>query len=220
MQIKIKEKGNNLFNMRLYIAGSHTNVGKTHASAALCYHFSYCYFKLIQAGMPTDSEYIKSLSPQTEVLKEGYCLKTAVSPHIAQKIENAHYKGQDIKLPNNENMLVEIAGGLLSPLDNNMCMIDYMSSFKLPAILVSTYYLGAINHVLLSIAALRQNDIPLLCVLFNGEPQYEIDDFIYRYSNVDIVHLPFFNAHTLKSHTQAFKQKMQKVFKEWHETHG
>ncbi|HED9841394.1 TPA: ATP-dependent dethiobiotin synthetase BioD, partial [Campylobacter jejuni] len=38
--------------MQIYVSGIHTDVGKTHFSAAFCANFNYDYFKLIQAGTP------------------------------------------------------------------------------------------------------------------------------------------------------------------------
>ena len=51
--------------MQIFICGSHTDVGKTSVSAALCYAYGFEYFKLIQAGIPTDSQKIQELSPKT-----------------------------------------------------------------------------------------------------------------------------------------------------------
>lgn len=52
--------------MQIYVSGIHTDVGKTHFSAAFCANFNYDYFKLIQAGTPTDSEFIAKFSPKNK----------------------------------------------------------------------------------------------------------------------------------------------------------
>lgn len=50
--------------MQIYVSGVHTGVGKTHFSAVFCSKFNYDYFKLIQAGIPKDSEFIAKFSPK------------------------------------------------------------------------------------------------------------------------------------------------------------
>ena len=40
--------------MQVFIAGSHTDVGKTSVSAALCYAFNLEYFKFFKIGFPSD----------------------------------------------------------------------------------------------------------------------------------------------------------------------
>ncbi len=82
--------------MKIYVVGIHTDVGKTHFSAAFCKVFGYDYFKLIQAGEPKDSEFIHKFSPATHIFKEGIFLKTSASPHKGKRLERLNYKGLDI----------------------------------------------------------------------------------------------------------------------------
>ncbi|HEF5629426.1 TPA: AAA family ATPase, partial [Campylobacter jejuni] len=49
--------------MKIYISGIDTGVGKTYLSARICKKLGFDYFKLIQAGTPTDSEFIAKFSP-------------------------------------------------------------------------------------------------------------------------------------------------------------
>jgi dethiobiotin synthetase len=54
--------------MKLFITGTDTDVGKTTASAWLCHHTGYAYWKPIQTGTalqecPTDSQTIAQLCP-------------------------------------------------------------------------------------------------------------------------------------------------------------
>ena len=59
--------------MQIFICGSHTDVGKTSVSAALCYVYGFEYFKLIQAGIPTDSQKIQELAQKPKFnLKEFF----------------------------------------------------------------------------------------------------------------------------------------------------
>lgn len=104
--------------MQIFIAGSHTDAGKTSVSAALCYAFSLDYFKLVQAGTPTDNQRIQSLTPATKIYPSGITLQTPASPHIGMQKEKISYNGLRIPLPKSENLLIESAGGLFTPLDS------------------------------------------------------------------------------------------------------
>ena len=58
------------------------------------------------------------------------------------------------------NIIVEGAGGLLVPIDNNYFIIDLIKKL-LPLILVSSTKLGTINHTLLSISEIIKKDVDL-----------------------------------------------------------
>lgn len=196
--------------MRLFICGSHTDVGKTSVSAALCYAFGLEYFKLVQAGIPTDSQKIQSLSPQTKIHPQGILLKTPASPHIAAQIEKIDYNGLEIPLPPSNHLLIESAGGLFTPLDSKVCMIDYLQKHRLPAILVGGYYLGGINHILLSIEALKQRNIELLGLIISGRQNSQMDLFIQNYSGVKIAHFPTYTD-DFESQAQNLKNSLKKL---------
>lgn len=150
---------------QLYIAGIHTDAGKTHFCALFCKAFGYDYFKIVQAGNPQDRDFIARFLPKSAILPNGITLETAASPHIAKHIEQREYAGLDISLPSVPNLLIELAGGLFSPLDEQVCMIEYMQHFPRACILVGRNYVGSINHLLLSVQALRISKIKLLCVV-------------------------------------------------------
>lgn len=123
--------------------------------------------------------------------------------------ENIAYNGLEIPLPNAKHLLIESAGGLFSPLDLQRCMIDYLEHSKLPCLLVGGYYLGGINHILLSIHALKSRGIPLLCVIISGEQNLQMDMFLQHYARVKIAHLQkFSNTRSFRAHSQALKEEL------------
>ncbi|WP_270971743.1 ATP-dependent dethiobiotin synthetase BioD [Campylobacter upsaliensis] len=197
--------------MQIYISGIHTDAGKTHFSAAFCANLNYDYFKLIQAGTPKDSDLIAKLSPKTRILKEGFTLQTPASPHLAKIKEKANYQAFSLQIPNNENLLIELAGGLFTPLDENFAMIDFMQKFKKPTILVGRYYLGSINHILLSVEALKMRQIPILFLAMMGEKEPLQDEFIKSYAKIPIINLPFFNAKNIEN--KEFKNQVETFLK-------
>lgn len=198
--------------MQIFIAGSHTDVGKTSVSAALCYAFSLDYFKLVQAGTPTDNQRIQSLTPATKIYPSGITLQTPASPHIGMQKEKISYNGLRIPLPKSENLLIESAGGLFTPLDSQKCMIDFLSTHRLPCILVGAYYLGGINHILLSIAALKAREIPLLGLIISKDQNPLMDIFIKSYTQVKIAHFATYSdRETFQANSNKLKEEMQNL---------
>lgn len=195
--------------MQLYVSGVHTDVGKTYFSAAFCANLDYDYFKLVQAGTPTDSEFIANFSPKTQIFKEGVFLQTPASAHIGKIKEKLNYTALDIVLPKSKNLLIELAGGLFSPIDEKYTMIDFMALNKRASILVAKYYLGSINHILLSIEALKQKNIELLALIMMGKKNILQDDFIKNYAKIPIINLDFFDKNSILN--QDFKEQIKTI---------
>jgi len=70
----------------------------------------------------------------------------------------------------------ESAGGLLVPLRPGFLMIDLVKRLRLPVLLAVRDELGAINHTLLSIEALRRRRIPDLGVVFIRPPSAPLEE--------------------------------------------
>lgn len=171
-------------NQKIIVAGIGTDTGKTVASAILCHGLKADYWKPIQAGdlENTDSHKIKQWSPNTIVHPEAYRLKTPMSPHAAAEIDRVDIEEEKLIIPETENaLIIELAGGLMVPMRKDFLNIDWVAKMRLPVILVSNYYLGSINHTLLSLSLLKQRGVPLLGIIFNGEKNqstYEV--IMYR----------------------------------------
>lgn len=204
--------------MRVACAGIGTEIGKTYASAALCECLKLDYFKIVQAGLPKDAQLIKKLSPNVKIYEDGITLQTPASPHYARKLENKSYVLQDIILPSSQNLLCECAGGLYSPIDNEHCMIDFLSFHKLGVFLVANEYLGSINHTLLSLEALKQKNIKIFALIFRGVDEgvaQSSADFITNYFDVKSLWLPSYDDKTKASIFLDFKKNLSKInFKE------
>lgn len=155
-----------------FVSGIGTGVGKTIASAILTQVWAADYWKPVQAGDLdySDSDTVRSLSRQAKKIHpERFRLNLAASPHEAADADNLSISLTDFELPVTGNrLIVEGAGGLFVPINDQHFMIDLVKRLKLPVILVLRDYLGCINHSLLSINALRTQNIPLAYVLFNG----------------------------------------------------
>ncbi len=152
--------------MQIFITGTDTNVGKTIVSSWLCLHTNYSYFKPIQTGGNTDSNMVAQLT-SSHIYPESFSYQTPLSPHLAAKLENNEININKINIPNNNNLIIEGAGGILVPINKHLLMIDLIKHINVPVILVARSTLGTLNHTLLSLEALRARNINVLGVILN-----------------------------------------------------
>ncbi|MEL7221323.1 MAG: dethiobiotin synthase [Bacteroidota bacterium] len=177
-----------------FVTGIGTEVGKTVCSAILVKALKANYWKPVQAGDLHDTDTMKvarwtgQQPTDTAIHSEGYRLKTPMSPHAAAAIDGVSVSVKDFTLPaTNRPLIVEGAGGLLVPLNEEETILDLMAHLQLPAILVSRNYLGSINHTLLSIAQLQQRNIPIAGIIFNGESVPSTESIITQMSGLPVI---------------------------------
>src|ERR1041385_3043150 len=147
----------------LFVTGIGTGIGKTIVSAALVEKLKADYWKPIQSGDldKSDSLSVKNLISNsiTKIHPESYRLTQPFSPHKSAAIDGIIIDPDAIQLPKTNNaLIVEGAGGLMVPLNNEFLIIDLIKKLGIEVILVSQNYLGSINHTLLSIYALKNYD--------------------------------------------------------------
>jgi dethiobiotin synthetase len=165
------------------VIGIHTEIGKTVTSAIIVEALGCDYWKPIQAGEldKSDTMVVRSLilNPYSVLHKEAYRLKLALSPHSAANRENQEIELENIKLPvTNNKLVVETAGGILSPINNFQTNLDLILHLNIPVVLVSKSYLGSINHTMLTINVLKQNNIEIKGIIFNGQKTIDSENFI------------------------------------------
>ena len=173
-----------------FITAIGTDSGKTFVSAILCEALKADYWKPIQCGEPRDTDAVKNLISNTETQfhKEAYFLKKPASPHDAAKEENVEIKIENIKEyhstlnTQNSTIIIEGAGGLLVPLNDNDFVIDIPEQIGIPIILVANLYLGSINHTLLTINELKRRGVEVAGIVFNGESNPESERIILHHS--------------------------------------
>jgi dethiobiotin synthetase len=171
--------------MNYFVTGIDTDSGKTLASAILCEALSADYWKPIQCGFPRDTETVESLvtNNESKFHPEQYLLKTPSSPHAAAKVENIRIRLNDFSIPQTKaNLVIEGAGGCLVPLNQSDFVIDLAVQFKTPIILVADLYLGSINHTLLTVSLLKQKQLSVRGIIFNGVPNPESESIIIYHS--------------------------------------
>jgi dethiobiotin synthetase len=162
----------------LFITGIGTDVGKTIVSAIVAEALGADYWKPVQAGYETgtDSEWVRSvISRQLAVHAELYKLKLPASPHIAAREENIKIdcekiKAQYLNISSSErNLVIEGAGGLMVPINDDEKVIDLIRALNVGVIIVSRNYLGSINHSLLTASVLQSHNLPVVGFVFNDD---------------------------------------------------
>ena len=170
-----------------FVTGIGTEVGKTVAAAILVEALKADYWKPVQSG---DLEWTDTMKVAAWTGNDGpkvfhpeaYRLRTPMSPHASAAIDGMSIELSRIQLPETGNhLIVEGAGGLMVPLNENHCIIDLIEELALPVILVSRHYLGSINHTLLSIEALHRRQIPIAAIVFNGDPHPTTEEAILNF---------------------------------------
>ena len=185
---------------RIAIVGIHTGIGKTIASAVIAEALGADYWKPVQAGDldNSDSKIVASLisKGQERVWAEAVRLTQAMSPHVAAAIDQVEIDYRSFSIPDTENtLLIETAGGLLSPLFRDATMAEFVSFYKLPVILVSNNYLGSINHTLLTIEVLKNRDIPVAGLVICGRENKDSEEYIEDYGGIPVTaRIPFFET--------------------------
>lgn len=188
--------------MSIIIAGIHTGIGKTVCSAVICQALGYDYWKPVQAGELNNSDSIfiqqNVSNPHCVIHPERYRLTIPASPHYAAAMDGEEIEATDFVLPvTNNNIVVETAGGIMSPLSNSFLNIDLMEQLQLPVIVVSNNYLGSINHTLLTIEALRKRNIELKGLVFSGAAFASTREFILQYTQLPLLFsVPLFDTIT------------------------
>jgi dethiobiotin synthetase len=175
-----------------FISGIGTGIGKTVISAILVEALKADYWKPVQAGGldATDSMEVQSLVSNSNSVfhPEVYRLPYPVSPHASAARAGIEIEPNRFQLPTTNNrLIVEGAGGLLVPLNSKLLLIDLIELLGLPVVLVSRHYLGSINHTLLSAEALKNRQISVRGILFNGAENRESESVIQEITGLEVL---------------------------------
>lgn len=191
----------------LLISGIDTDVGKTFATGYLAQQFAkqgkrVITQKLVQTGcqgIASDIQrhrHIQQLPLQAVDLDHTTCrfvYDYPCSPHLAAKRQNRPIDLAQITQDTQtlasqyDVVLIEGAGGLCVPLNDEVTLLDYVATQRYPIVLVTSGKLGSINHTLLSLHACQQHKLPVHSVIYNQFPQIdpiieqETQSYLQRY---------------------------------------
>lgn len=156
----------------VFVTGTDTNIGKTLVCAWLAQNWAAAYWKPVQSGAVegTDYDSVATLAPAAQILPPAYVMQAPLSPHEAGKREGIRVELSSLVPPpaTDRPLVVEGAGGIMVPLNENALMIDLAERLKLPVLVVARTTLGTINHTLMTLEMLRRRSIPILGVVMNG----------------------------------------------------
>jgi dethiobiotin synthetase len=176
-------------NPGLLVAGTDTGVGKTLISCALLETAARQGWPLLPfkpsesgcpGGRPQDAAALRLASGHRDLSLRQVCpfpFRPPVAPAAA-----AHLAGTELTLAairraaralaGGKPLLVESAGGLLSPYSRSLTAADLAIDLGLPVLLISRNGLGTINHTALAVAEIRRRGIPLLgLILVTTRPE-------------------------------------------------
>lgn len=172
----------------LFITGTDTGVGKTVVTAAILTYLQHQgeksgVMKPIETGVDSrcsspansDALFLMECGSIDDDLAD-VCpirLKPAASPFQASLIENCSIQPEtilsayQILSEKYDWMLVEGVGGVRVPITRDYGVINLMRDLGLPVVVVARYQLGTLNHTLMTLDTLKQNDILVRGVVFN-----------------------------------------------------
>lgn len=203
---------------KIFVTGIGTEVGKTVASAIIVEALQSDYFKPIQAGDLdfSDTDKVKKLVANQKSIfhPNSYALQTPMSPHAAAEIDGLTIDKDTITLPKTDNhIVIEGAGGLLVPLNDEDTILDLIDS-NYHVIVVSRHYLGSINHTLMTIWILREQGYNV-SLIFNGEEHKSTEDIIKKMTGVPVIgridNEPYFDQNVVKEYAELFKKKLEAI---------
>ena len=162
----------------------------------------------------TDTDTVRSLisNEKTVFHPETYRLNEPMSPHAAAAIDGIEIELSKFQLPQTENhLIVELAGGIMVPLNDRETNLDLIKKLNIPVILISKNYLGSINHTLLSVEILKMNNIEVKGLIFNGEQNKYSEDFILNYTKLECLGRVNFeeniDKNVVKKYAEQFRNK-------------
>ena len=175
----------------LFVTATGTDLGKTHVAAALVR-------ELVRRGRPVDvlkpvlsgfddpaasdaGRLLEALGRPLSELDRISPLRFSapLAPPSAARAEDRSLMAEDLialcrdRMDQDALLLIEGAGGVMSPLAEDATNLDIIAALGTPVLLVTGSYLGAISHALTAIVALRSRDVSIAAIVVSeseGEP--------------------------------------------------
>lgn len=177
----------------LFITGTGTDVGKTYVTGLIVKRLqeisgSAAYYKAAMSGndrddqgnlIPGDAVSVINASGIDQDPNETcpYVYETAVSPHLASRMEGnpvvmsrviAGFKSLAARY---DYVTVEGSGGILCPIrfdDHRVFLEDIINAMKLPCLMIADAGLGTINSVVLTYEYMKQKGLECRGIVFNN----------------------------------------------------
>lgn len=172
----------------LFVTATGTDMGKTYVTALMVKKLvdagmSAGYYKAALSGAvsieESDAGYVKKVSgiSQPDETLLSYLYETAVSPHLAAKLEGNPVDINKVRedymhvLNVYDYVTVEGSGGIVCPIrcddEQKIFLEDIIKMLKLPAVIVADAGLGTINSVVLTAEYLKNHGIEAKGIILN-----------------------------------------------------
>lgn len=200
----------------IFVVGTDTDVGKTIVTAGLMHilrsnGYHAAYFKAALSGaleedgqlIPGDTDLVSKVSNLEEAYENitPYVYQTAVSPHLAAKLE-----GKPIDLAvvrkkfeylkgKNDYIIAEGSGGIICPLIDDergvYTLENLIKDLNMSVVLVARAGLGTINHTILTVKYIESIGIQIKGIILNNYEEgllcKDNMEMINKLTNVPIV---------------------------------
>ena len=195
---------------QIFITGTGTDVGKTYVTGLIVKKLrenkkKAAYYKAAMSGnnrhsdgslIPGDALQVKNMSGIEQPLEEmcPYIYETAVSPHLASKIEGNPVEmekvlnGFDNVCGQYDYITAEGSGGILCPLrfdEQKIQLEDFIKARDLSWLMIADAGLGTINAVVLTAEYMKAHKMPVKGIIFNhyepGNKLHEDNLFMCEY---------------------------------------
>ncbi|MCI8556846.1 MAG: dethiobiotin synthase [Lachnospiraceae bacterium] len=176
----------------LFVVGTGTDIGKTYISGLIVKKLhesgsAAAYYKAAMSGnvrradgslVPGDALFVKEISGISQPLVEmcPYIYETAVSPHLASRMEGNPVQMEVVlegfrnSCDNYEYVTLEGSGGILCPIcfdEGELWLPDVIRACGAGCLLIADAGLGTINSVGLTAFYMKEHGIPLRGIVFN-----------------------------------------------------
>ena len=165
--------------MSFFITGTDTGVGKTYVTRLILETLrregvDAVGYKPVACGDRDDAVVLAEASGGLDLdAVNPVFFNTPVAPYVAGMLENRTLdpseliRGYHHLAAHHAQVLVEGAGGWEVPLAANYRISDLAADLQLPVILVAGNKLGALNHILLSVAAIQAKGLRCAGIILN-----------------------------------------------------
>lgn len=180
----------------LFITGTDTGVGKTLIAGGIAHVLTQQglrvgVFKPIATGchmekgklVSDDAKFLVQCSNCSCGLAvvNPITYATPAAPIVAAEIEDRHIDYGRIEdayrfiCEHHDIVIVEGIGGIRVPVSKRVDVLELADQFGMPIVVVARPNLGTINHTLLTVDAIRINDLPFAGVVINGHKHDSAD---------------------------------------------
>lgn len=183
----------------LFVTGTDTGVGKTVVTALLAAHFGDCAaLKPFSSGERTDAELLASLTGGTVERINPWHYSEPVSPWTAARragqVVRIHEVLNFIRSFREDLLLIEGAGGVLTPLGEQFTAADLVKELGCEVILAAPNRLGVLNQTRLALLPLPQRATKVALIQQPGgdaSTLLNFDDLRVLAAPVPVISIPY-----------------------------